>query len=297
MKYILAHDFGTSGLKSSIFTTEGQFVKTKTEPYPTYYSNGSWVEQDPEDWWKAFCKNNKALLNDIDPKDVAVVGFDGTYPNCLCIDKDLKPLNRCMIWQDARSFKEAEEISKALPAKYTASRPNGILGTDRSLNKLLWVKKNQPEIFEKTWKILPCVQDYIIMKLAGVVVVSKDAAGSTAFMNVEKTEWSEEVLSIAGIPMSMMPEFHNKTDIVGTVSQEMSEECGLAEGTKLVIGTGDSQCMNIGAHMFEEGDGYMNGGTSAGILCLNAKKAKLGGQTASSGSSLSWLKNTICLHE
>ena len=297
MKYLLAHDFGTSGLKSSLFTTEGDFIATHTEAYPTFYSNGSWVEQDPEDWWKAFCVNNKLLLKDIVLEDVIAVGFDGTNPNCTCIGVDNRPLRNCIIWQDARAVEENDWLSGALPEKYTASRPNHKLGTDRSICKLLWVKNHQPEIFEKTKKVLPCVQDYIILKLTGRACTCDEVAGSSAFMNVEKTDWSQEVLSIAGIPMSLMPEIHKRTDVVGEIDARFSEECGLAAGTKLVMGSGDTQCMNVGVHMFKPGDGYLNGGTSAGVIAWSDKMTKLGGQTASSGSSLSWLKNTICLHE
>ena len=102
-KYIIAHDFGTSANKASLFTTEGKFVKTATAEYPTYYTNQSWVEQDPEDWWAAFCQTTKTLMQGIPKEDVLCVSFDGTYPNCLCVDKDGKPLHRAMIWQDTRA--------------------------------------------------------------------------------------------------------------------------------------------------------------------------------------------------
>ena len=297
MEYILAHDFGTSADKASLFTTEGQFVRTKTVSYPTYYSFGTHAEQDPEDWWKAFCESTKALLEGIDAKRVLCVAFDGTYPNCLCVDKNLKPLHKAMIWQDSRSYVEAREISALLPPKYTAGRPNNVLPTDRTLSKLLWVKKNQPEIFLNTYKIFPSVMDYIILKLTGNTVCDMETGGGTAMMNVERTDWSDEVLQIAGVPKSMMPELHKRTDIVGEVPEAFSKECGLAAGTKLVMGTGDSACTSIGAGMLNEGDAYMNGGTSAGILAKGAGGKKLGGQTTSSGSSLSWLKNNICLEE
>ena len=81
-KYIIAHDFGTSANKASLFTTEGKFVKTATAEYPTYYTNQSWVEQDPEDWWAAFCQTTKTLMQGIPKEDVLCVSFDGTYPNC-----------------------------------------------------------------------------------------------------------------------------------------------------------------------------------------------------------------------
>ena len=80
--------------------------------------------------------------------------------------------------------------------------------------------------------------------------------------------------------------------------EKFSAVCGLAAGTKLVIGTGDTGCTSIGAGLLKPGDAYMNGGTSAGIIVKPYPgKPRAGGLTASSGSSFSWLKNTICLYE
>ena len=154
-QYILAHDFGTSANKASLFTVEGKFVKTATADYITYHNQPSWAEQDAEDWWNAFCKSTKELMQGIDPKDVLCVSFDGTYPNCLCVDQQGKPLHRAMIWQDARAYKQAADITKKIPAKYTADKANHLMQTDRTLPKLLWIKENQPEIFEKTAMVLP----------------------------------------------------------------------------------------------------------------------------------------------
>ena len=61
-QYILAHDFGTSADKASLFNTDGQFISTITTPYHTNHSNSTWAEQDPEDWWNAFCTGNRELL-------------------------------------------------------------------------------------------------------------------------------------------------------------------------------------------------------------------------------------------
>lgn len=294
-QYILAHDFGTSGDKASLFTTEGKFVKTTTVGYKTHYSNGNWAEQDPEDWWNAFCKSTTELLEDIDNTKVLCVAFDGTFPNCLCVDKEGKPLYPAMIWQDARSFKEAAELTEMLPKKYTVNSPKGVMATDRTLPKLRWIMKNMPEVFEKTYKIFPSVQDYIIMKMTGEATCDYANGRSTAMMNLEVTDWSDEILEIAGVPRSMMPTLKNRTDIVGEIPEEFAAITGLAAGTKLVAGTGDTGSTSIGAGLLNEGDAYMNGGTSAGIIVKPREgEGMVGGLTASSGSSLSWLKNTIC---
>ena len=196
-QYILAHDFGTSANKASLFTVEGRFVKTATADYITYHDQPSWAEQDAEDWWKAFCKSTKELMQGIDPKDVLCVSFDGTYPNCLCVDQQGKPLHRAMIWQDARAYKQAADITKKIPAKYTADKANHLMQTDRTLPKLLWIKENQPEIFEKTAMVLPCVSNYIIMKLTGNACCSYSVGKGTGMMNMENTDYADEILQAA----------------------------------------------------------------------------------------------------
>ncbi len=300
MKYILAHDFGTSSDKASLFTTEGKFVKTKTVGYKTHYSNGTWAEQNPDDWWNAFCQSTKELVEGVNVEDILCVAFDGTYPNCLCVDKDCNPLYPAIIWQDARSSEECDELTALLPKKYTEGYPNGKMKSDRTLPKLMWVKKHYPEVFEKTYKVLPTLHSYIIMKLTGKAVCDMSCAGSTAFMNPEKTAYSKELLDLTGIPESILPEVHKRTDVVGEIPAEMVSVCGLAAGTKLVCGTGDTGCTSIGAGLIKPGDVYFSGGTSAGIVVNPdpTKKESLKGLlTASSGSSLSWLKNTICVPE
>ncbi len=298
-QYILAHDFGTSGDKASLFTTEGKFVKTKTVGYKTHYSNGNWAEQDPEDWWKAFCSSTTELMEGIDKEQVLCVAFDGTFPNCLCVDKEGKPLYPAIIWQDARSYKECDEIYGKISDKYKAmSWMPGKLSADRTLPKLLWMKRNLPQVFEKTYKVFPSIPDYIVMKLTGNTVCDYGNGASTFMMEPDNSDWSDYLLDMFGIPRSMMPDLKKMTDIVGEVPEKFSAECGLAAGTKLVIGTGDTGCTSIGAGLLKPGDAYMNGGTSAGIIVKPFPGMKrVGGLTASSGSSFSWLKNNICTSE
>ena len=299
-KYILAHDFGTSGDKASLFTTEGKFVATKTTGYPSITLSNGGVEQDPDDWWSAFCTSTKELTKGIDPKDIVAVGFDGTFPNCLCIDKDGNKLNNAYIWQDVRAVEECAELEAMIPKEMLMCNRDGKIGANETLPKIYWIKKNKPEIFEKTVMIFPAVQDYIIWKLTGIAATEYSPAGNTTMMNPEHTDWSDDILSYIGLTRDQMPAIHKRTDVIGTVTEKYAEECSLAVGTPLVIGAGDTQCSMIGAGLIKPGDAYMNGGTSAGILAMapaGSARRMLGGLTASSGTSFSWLKNQICQAE
>jgi xylulokinase len=300
-KYLLAHDFGTSGDKASLFTVEGQLVATKTVGYPSYTTADNGVEQDPDDWWNCFCQTTKDLLKDVDPKDVLAVGFDGTFPNLLCLDENGNKLENAYIWQDKRAVVVLDELKSKLSPEFMERR-QGHLGPEETLTKAYWLKKNKPEVFAKTKMILPNGQDYIIFKLTGVAATEISGSRGYAIFDPEKRNWSEEALKAVGLTMDQMPAIHERTDIIGEVKEEYSEECGLAPGTKLVIGCGDTQASMLGAGFYKPGTAYFNGGTSAGILVIppvgfDSKGKRLGGLTASSGSSFSWLKNEICKYE
>ena len=294
MKYVLAHDFGTSADKAALFTVEGELAGSCSMSYPTIYREGDQVEQDAHTWWKAFCDGSKKLLHSIDPADVICVSFDGASPNCLCVDKDLQPLHKTMIWQDNRASLEAEEISALLPEKYLKKHPKHKVSTDRTLAKLLWVKKHQPEVFEKTWKVLPCVPNYIVMRLTGRVVCDYGVARTTAMLDADNRDWADEILEIAGIPRKILPELMDRTGIAGVVPETMSEACGLAPGTPIVVGTIDNACTQIGAGILRPGDIFIIGGTSASVEGLDNQGGRIGKPTSASGASLNWAKNQLC---
>lgn len=297
MKYIIAHDFGTSSAKASLFQTDGTLIASAAETYHTYYEFPQYAEQDAEDWWTAFCKNNKRILKNIDRADIAAVSFSSAFPNCLLVDKDRKPLHRALIWQDSRAIKEAREISRLLPEKYTKRAPGGVLSPDRSLSKLLWIKAHNPEVYAKADKLLACAGDYIILKLIGKAVCEYNVSYGTAMIQRGTKEWSEEILHIAGIDAGLMPELHDRTDIVGTVGEAAAEECGLPAGTKIVCGTVDSDCTCIGGGLRNPGDAFLLGGTSAEIDALDQNGRKIGRPSNSSGAALNWMRDIFAIPE
>ena len=93
-KYLLAHDLGTSGNKATLYTTEGQLVKSAVYSYDTRYFNQNWAEQNADDWWEAVCVTTRNIMEGINKEDVLAVSFSGQMMGCLCVDKNGVPL-RC----------------------------------------------------------------------------------------------------------------------------------------------------------------------------------------------------------
>ena len=77
MKYLLAHDIGTSGDKAALFSADGRLIASKMVPYETFYAEGGAIEQNPQDWWQAVCQATRAVTAKIDPAQIAAVCFGG----------------------------------------------------------------------------------------------------------------------------------------------------------------------------------------------------------------------------
>ena len=150
MKYLLAHDLGTSGNKATLFSTDGQLVKSYVESYGCHYFNNNWAEQNPEEWWRAVCVTSKKILEGIDPSDIAAVSFSGQMMGCVCVDKNGNVLRPSIIWADQRAVKEADQIAQKISPRRFFETTGHRNSASYSIQKFLWIKNNEPEVYENT---------------------------------------------------------------------------------------------------------------------------------------------------
>ena len=312
-RYILAHDLGTSGNKATLYNLEGKLCSSTLYEYSTFYPDDGWVEQDPEDWWKAVCVSTRELLEKagVNRKDIACITFSAQMMGCLPVDKDGDPLRRSIIWADMRAVKQSEFIEKALGMETVYRITGHRISPSYSAAKILWVRDNEPEIFSKTYKILHA-KDYIIQKLTGEFVTDYSDAGGMNLFDLVQRKWSDEILNALGLAKELMPEPHPSTDIAGKITHEAAELTGLMEGTPVVIGGRDGCCAAVGAGVVEEGKTYNVIGSSSWIALASKEPIfdpemrtfnwvhldqTLYSPCASmqtAGYSVNWLKNTLC---
>jgi xylulokinase len=268
--YLLTHDIGTSGDKATVFDCDGTFIKSCVNGYPAYYSNSTWAEQNPGDWWAAVCKGTREVLEEIDPKEIAAVGFSGQMMGVVPVDEAGEPVRSSIIWADIRSKdQEAQlirELGMARIYKITGHRPS----SSYSLEKLMWIRDHQPDLYKKTYKAL-CAKDYIALKLTGNFVTDVTDASGTGAYDLVGAKWSDEVLKAAGIPLEKFPDALPSTTVVGTVTAEASRQCGLLEGTPVVIGGGDGVAATVGTGAITPGVTYNSLGTASWVSTVTEK--------------------------
>jgi xylulokinase len=314
--YILAHDLGTSGNKATLFSETGEMIGSHVSSYDTNYYNGTWVEQDAEDWWNAVCSSSKTLITSlqINPSDIAVVSFSGQMMGCLCVDKQGNPLRKSIIWADQRAQKQAAQLGERISQKDFYHIVGHRNTASYGIQKLMWVRDNEPELYEQTYKTLNA-KDFIVFRLTGKFYTEYSDGNSNGCFDLLHLKWSDRILEYAGIDPDKLPELKPSTFVAGGITREASIATGLAEGTPVVLGGGDGVTANVGAGSISPGKTYCCMGTSAWITTTTDKPIfddemrtvtwahiipglyAPNGTMQTAGGAYNWVKEAMCKME
>lgn len=238
-QYLLAHDLGTSGNKATLFCTDGTLEKSRIVTYNTHYFNDTWVEQNADDWWQAVCRSTRELIavTGIAPEQIKAVSFSGQMMGCLCVDRYGQPLRPSIIWADQRAVSQ----SKAVESKISQKDYYQIVGHPNTasygIQKLMWIRDHEPEIYNQTYKILNA-KDYIVFQLTSTFCTDYSDANSCGFFDIKTFSWSEKLLSYAEIPIDKLPDPKPSTFCAGGVTAKAALLTGLSAGTPVIIGAG-----------------------------------------------------------
>ena len=309
-EYILGLDIGTSACKAAVFDKSGNVIISQTGAYNIYYQKNGWVEQKPEEWWITVCKIAKNIFatGKINPKDIKSIGIDGQSWSAIMIDKSGEVLFDNPIWMDTRAAQICDEIKNTAGEKNILELCGNPVAPTYTAPKILWFKRNFPEKFNKTYKVLQS-NSYIIYKLTGKFSQDLSQCYGLCFYDMRKKIWDKNMAETLGIDIDLMPDIYNCHDIVGKVTREAADLTGLTEGTPVVAGGVDSAAGTLGAGVISDGETQEQGGQSGGMsICQNEYKPHeklimcnhvvpgkylLQGGTVGGGASYKWLRENF----
>lgn len=313
-QFLLAHDLGTSGNKATLFSVDGKLIASRTVAYETEYSNNNWAEQNPLDWWNAVCVSSRGLLQGKNADEIACVTFSGQMMGCLPVDRKGNPLRTHLLYCDQRAVKETDALVQKISPKEIYSITGHRPSASYSIEKLMWIRNNQPDIYADTWKMLNA-KDYINFKLTGRMVTEhNDASGTNAF-DLEILDWSDSILEAAEICREKLPESVPSVTVIGGITAEAAEATGLKKGTPVVAGAGDGGCATVGIGSVKPGITYNYLGSSSWISTTSLKPIndpemqtftwahpvpgflQPCGTMQTAGASYAWLKQELAVAE
>ena len=309
--YLLGVDIGTSSCKTAIFDPDGKVIAQGGSEYPVSYPEKGWAEQDPADWWNGICRATREMISEsgIDPADIAGIGIDGQSWSAIALDRDGNALCPTPIWTDTRS----ETICRETAERLGEDKIFGLCGNPVSpcytWPKILWYRKNRPEVFEKTEKILQS-NSYIAYRMTGEITQDLSQGYGLACFNMRKGRWDDDACEALGIPRKLLPEIVNCHQVIGRLTKEAAEQTGLKERTPVVAGGLDAACGTLGAGVVKPGQTQEQGGQAGGMsICIDQYAADprlilgfhvvpgqwlLQGGTTGGGGALKWLRETVC---
>ena len=266
--YYIGVDLGTSALKLVMMKGNGELVKTVSKEYPLYFPRSGWSEQNPADWFLAVKEGLKELAAFADEK-IAGISFGGQMHGLVILDKDDNVLRPAILWNDGRSTEETDYLNNVIGKEKLSKLTANIAFAGFTAPKILWVKNNEPEIFEKISKIM-LPKDYIIYMISGSFATDYSDASGMLLLDVKNKKWSKEMIDICSISEDMLPKLYESYEAVGTIKPELAKELGLNEGIKIVAGAGDNAAAAIGTATVGEGACNISLGTS-GTVFISSK--------------------------
>ena len=267
MKLFLGIDISTTGAKALLIDSRGDVVASATTPLTLSTPRPLWSEQDPREWWQAACSSVRQALAqaNVSGADVAAIGLTGQMHGLVLLDEQGEVLRPAILWNDQRCGEECEYIRSRVGRERLIQITGNEALTGFTAPKIIWVQRNEPEIYERTRHIL-LPKDYIRFKLTGAHAMDKADGSGTMLFDLKRRDWSSEVLDALDIPAEWLPETFEGTDVTGEVSAEAAEVTGLRAGTSVVAGGGDQAAGGVGVGAVRSGIVALALGTSGVVF-------------------------------
>lgn len=264
--YLLGYDIGSSSVKASLVNAEtGKTVASdfypKTEAEIIAVRAG-WAEQRPQQWWDCLKHATESIMasSGVDPKEIKAIGISYQMHGLVLVDKDKQPLRPAIIWCDSRGVPYGEkafgELGEEKCLSHILNSPGNFTAT-----KLAWVKENEPELFEKVYKIM-LPGDYIAMRLTDRICTTVSGLSEMMLWDFKEGKVADFLLEYFGYDTDIIPEIVPTFSVQGLVSAEAAAELGLAEGTPVSYRAGDQPNNALSLNVFNPGEIASTAGTS-----------------------------------
>lgn len=262
---VIAIDSSTTSTKAIVVDQNGNILQTAKRNIQLHTPAMDYYEHNPLRWWETTHETITEAVGNLTPEErdrIAAIGITHQRESFAPFDKEGKPLRNGILWLDSRAAKQI----RAYGSKHIHNLSGKPPGVTPGLYKMAWVKENEPEIFKKAHKVVE-VLGYITWNLTGRWATSVAAVDSLGVLDIQKFDYSEELLEIAGVTRDQMADLVPPGEVIEMLKPELVAEWKLSKSIPIIAGLGDGQAAGIGAAAVSPEIAYLNMGTAvnAGI--------------------------------
>ena len=304
---------GTTSIKVAIIDEQARVLGMSSSSYRLITPNQDYAQIDTEDMWRAYLKCIRLLQEgkNIDMSRVAGISISSLCPGLAALGDNGEVLTDPIIYSDRRSTEEAEMILEAVGReKLFEITANTAMAGAMSGTSMLWIKRNLPEVYEKT-KYFGHVNTLLAQRMSGNFAIDYSNASYTdLFETTGGFQWSEVLCEKIGIDMEKLPPLHASTDVVGGLIHPDLIQMGIPRDTPVIIGGGDTACATLAAGVTKAGQVCESVGTTNVLtICVDQPKFDKGfinrchvvegtwiyqGALSHTGASYQWFRDNFC---
>ncbi len=275
MNATLGIDIGTYESKGVLVDADGRVLASAARPHELIVPRAGWAEHRAEqDWWGDFVWLSRKLLADsrLDASEVKAVGASAIGPCMLPVDADGAPLMNAVLYGvDTRAVREIEDLTAGIGADRILSHSGNALTSQAIGPKILWLKRNRPDIYAKASKFLNATS-FLVHRLTGRFVTDHYSASNVApLYDMEQRTWSDK-LARDITELERLPEIAWTTEIAGAVTRRAAEETGLAFGTPVIVGTIDAAAEAISVGVLDPGEMMLMYGSTIFTIRIGSER-------------------------
>lgn len=275
-KTVLTIDFGTQSVRALIINEKGETLAIEKVPYekPYFSTKPGYAEQDPNYYWEKMIlatkamqqKNNELLQN------VMALGITTFRDSAIFLDEHYQPLRPMILWLDQRQASLKKDVSLIKKIAFAITGMTQTIVLNRKRTPAIWVQENEPEIWAKT-KYYINISTYIMYKVTGRLVDSVANQTGHFPINFKQRRWhgKHALKNIFDIPQHMLCEIKQTGDVLGIISEQVSQETGIPAGLKLYATGTDKGAETIGTGCVESDMASISYGTASSIEVSNKK--------------------------
>ena len=279
MSYTLGLDIGTFESKGVLAKGDGDIVAQAAQPHEMHVPHPGWAEHRPdEDWWGDTTRLTQMLLaqSGVAPEAIKAVAISAIGPCMLPVDSNGTALmNGVLYGVDTRAHAEIDTLTAQIGNDVILERCGNALTSQSVGPKILWLKRNRPEIFAETARILTSTS-YVVARLTGEYVIDHyTAANFSPLYDVDALDWTDDLTSDI-VELNKLPRLMWSTEIAGTITPEAARATGLAVGTPVTCGTIDAAAEAVSVGTRHDGDMMMMYGSTIFIIQITKDRVRDG---------------------
>jgi xylulokinase len=265
-RYLIGVDLGTSATKAALYRTDGVLVAEASQEVPLYYPHPGVVEQENDDFYTSAAHTVSECITQsgIDARQVAAIAFDSQMAGVGSIDSNYRPAARFDSWLDMRCEPYIAEVARTagdLVTQLTGCPPTCDHGP-----KMLWLKHEAPQEYQRVAKfIMPA--GYVAGRMANLkaeqAFIDTTFIHFSALCDAQAGSWSAKLCDLFGMDMERLPRIVAPWETIGEVCQVAARDFGLAPGTPIAAGAGDTAANALGAGIVRPGMLFDVAGTAS----------------------------------